>query len=45
VLLAEYPGSTLDAAKDEELCAWIVKRKAEIPDAWYWQGRVDAWIA
>jgi trimethylamine--corrinoid protein Co-methyltransferase len=34
-LLAEYPGSTLDAAKDEELRAWIDKRKTEIPDAWY----------
>jgi trimethylamine--corrinoid protein Co-methyltransferase len=34
-LLKEYPGSTLDAAKDEELRTWIEKRKAEIPDAWY----------
>ena len=34
-LLADYPGSTLDPAKDEELLAWIEKRKSEIPDAWY----------
>ena len=34
-LVDEYPGSTLDAAKDEELCAYIERRKAEIPDAWY----------
>ena len=34
-LLADYPGSTLDEGKDEELRAWIEKRKTEIPDAWY----------
>ena len=34
-LLNEYPGSTLDEAKDEELRAYIEQRKSEIPDAWY----------
>ena len=34
-LLADYEAPALDPAKDEELCAYIEKRKAEIPDAWY----------
>ena len=34
-ILREYQAPPLDPAKDEELCAYIEKRKAEIPDAWY----------
>jgi len=34
-LLKEYEAPPLDAAKDEELQEYVVKRKAEIPDAWY----------
>jgi len=34
-LLQDYPGSTLAADRDEELCAYIERRKREIPDAWY----------
>ena len=34
-LLHDYEAPPLDAAKDEELRAYIDKRKAEIPDAWY----------
>ena len=34
-LLDEYEAPPLDQAKDEELRAYIEKRKAGIPDAWY----------
>jgi trimethylamine--corrinoid protein Co-methyltransferase len=34
-LLEEYEAPPLDEAKDEELVAYIEKRKSEIPDAWY----------
>ena len=34
-LLKDCPAPTLDEAKDEELRAYIDKRKSEIPDAWY----------
>ncbi len=34
-ILKDYQAPPLDQAKDEELCAYIEKRKAEIPDAWY----------
>jgi trimethylamine--corrinoid protein Co-methyltransferase len=34
-LLRDCPAPTLDEAKDEELCAYVDKRKSEIPDAWY----------
>ena len=34
-LLKDYQEPTLDPAKDEELCAYMQHRKAEIPDAWY----------
>jgi trimethylamine--corrinoid protein Co-methyltransferase len=34
-LLKDYEEPTLDPAKDEELRAYMERRKAEIPDAWY----------
>jgi trimethylamine--corrinoid protein Co-methyltransferase len=34
-LLKDYEAPPLDQAKDEELQAYVAKRKAEIPDAWY----------
>jgi trimethylamine--corrinoid protein Co-methyltransferase len=34
-ILKEYQAPPLDEAKDEELCAYVEKRKGEIPDAWY----------
>jgi trimethylamine--corrinoid protein Co-methyltransferase len=34
-LLKDYQAPPLDQAKDEELKAYIAKRKDEIPDAWY----------
>jgi trimethylamine--corrinoid protein Co-methyltransferase len=34
-LLRDCPEPTLDIAKDEELSAYVVQRKNEIPDAWY----------
>ncbi len=34
-LLRDYQAPPLDVAKDEELQAYLAKRKAEIPDAWY----------
>ena len=34
-ILKDYQAPALDEAKDEELLAYIAKRKAEIPDAWY----------
>jgi trimethylamine--corrinoid protein Co-methyltransferase len=34
-LLRECPETTLDIAKDEELSAYVERRKREIPDAWY----------
>jgi trimethylamine--corrinoid protein Co-methyltransferase len=34
-LLKDYEAPPLDEAKDEELRAYMDKRKAEIPDAWY----------
>ncbi len=34
-LLKDYEAPPLDPAKDEELLAYIAKRKSEIPDAWY----------
>ncbi len=34
-LLKDYEVPPLDQAKDEELQAYVAKRKAEIPDAWY----------
>jgi trimethylamine--corrinoid protein Co-methyltransferase len=34
-LLKDYEAPPLDEAKDEELQAYITKRKEEIPDAWY----------
>lgn len=34
-ILREYQAPPLDQAKDEELVAYIEKRKSEIPDAWY----------
>jgi trimethylamine--corrinoid protein Co-methyltransferase len=34
-ILKECPEPTLDQSKDEALCAYIEKRKSEIPDAWY----------
>jgi len=34
-LLKDYEAPPIDPAKDEQLRAWIEKRKAEIPDAWY----------
>ncbi|MFV2031296.1 MAG: trimethylamine methyltransferase family protein [Gammaproteobacteria bacterium] len=34
-LLRDYQAPPLDQAKDEELQAYVAKRKAEIPDAWY----------
>ncbi|MCP4984013.1 MAG: trimethylamine methyltransferase family protein [Gammaproteobacteria bacterium] len=34
-MLKECPAPTLDQAKDEELRAYIEKRKSEIADAWY----------
>ncbi|MFT5505712.1 MAG: trimethylamine--corrinoid protein Co-methyltransferase [Gammaproteobacteria bacterium] len=34
-LLRDHQVPKLDQAKDEELCDYIKKRKAEIPDAWY----------
>jgi len=34
-ILRDYEIAPLDAAKDEELCAYIEQRKSEIPDVWY----------
>ncbi len=34
-ILKEYQAPPLEVAKDEELCAYVEKRKTEIPDAWY----------
>jgi trimethylamine--corrinoid protein Co-methyltransferase len=34
-ILKECPEPTLDQSKDEELQAYIERRKSEIPDAWY----------
>lgn len=34
-LLKDYQAPPLDQAIDEELQAYVAKRKAEIPDAWY----------
>ena len=34
-LLEDYEAPPLDPARDEELLAYIEKRKSEIPDAWY----------
>ncbi|MEQ8654679.1 MAG: trimethylamine methyltransferase family protein [Kiloniellales bacterium] len=34
-LLAEYEAPALDPAKREELEAFVARRKAELPDAWY----------
>jgi len=34
-LLRDYEAPPLDEAKDEELQAYVMKRKEEIPDAWY----------
>ncbi|MEM7543715.1 MAG: trimethylamine methyltransferase family protein, partial [Pseudomonadota bacterium] len=34
-VLNEYEAPPLDAAKDEELCEFIAKKKASMEDAWY----------
>ncbi|MCP4286626.1 MAG: trimethylamine methyltransferase, partial [Gammaproteobacteria bacterium] len=34
-ILRDYEIPPLDQAKDEELLAYIDRRKSEIPDAWY----------
>jgi trimethylamine--corrinoid protein Co-methyltransferase len=34
-LLRDYEAPPMDTAKDEELQAYVMKRKEEIPDAWY----------
>ena len=34
-MLAAYEAPPLDPAKDEELQAFVAKRKEELPDAWY----------
>ena len=34
-MLAAYEAPPLDQAKDEELQAFVAKRKEELPDAWY----------
>ena len=34
-LLKDYEAPPLDEAKDEELLAYMTRRKEEIPDAWY----------
>ncbi|MDG1972447.1 MAG: trimethylamine methyltransferase family protein [Paracoccaceae bacterium] len=34
-MLAAYEAPPLDLAKDEELQAFVAKRKEELPDAWY----------
>jgi trimethylamine--corrinoid protein Co-methyltransferase len=34
-LLRDYEAPPMDEAKDEELQAYVMKRKEEIPDAWY----------
>ena len=34
-LLREYQAPAMDVAKDEELQAFVQKRKSELPDAWY----------
>ena len=34
-LLKDYQAPPLDQAKDEELQAYVTRRKEEIPDAWY----------
>jgi trimethylamine--corrinoid protein Co-methyltransferase len=34
-MLAEYEAPVLDDAKREELADYVVRRKREIPEAWY----------
>jgi trimethylamine--corrinoid protein Co-methyltransferase len=34
-LLKDYQAPAMDQAKDEELKAFVEKRKSELPDAWY----------
>ena len=34
-MLTQYEQPAIDAAKDEELLAYIARRKSEIPEAWY----------
>ena len=34
-MLAEYEAPDLDIARDEELTAFVERRKRELPDAWY----------
>lgn len=34
-MLSEYQKPAMDAAREEELVAYVTKRKAELPDAWY----------
>ena len=34
-MLALYEKPPIDAGKEEELAAYVARRKRELPDAWY----------